>query len=361
MRNTITTLILFLFIATAQITFAQNNPALALSKGQEAIRFMDSGQIDESIALLKQAQNLDPNRFDYPYEIAYAHYLKKDYKKSIKILEKNKNHKDVTERLFQLLGNGYDLMGKSDKAFKAYDEGLVKFPKSGMIYLEKGNVYWGKEDYDKALAFYEKGIEVDPRFPSNYYRAALLYCGSNESVWGMIYGEIFMNLERNTKRTVEISKLLYDTYKSQIKFTSDTTMTSSFCQKMSINASAFSDPKNFKLPFCMVYGPTMMMAVAMEKRIDLGSLHNIRKSFIENYFINNFHTKYPNILFDYHDQALKAGHFEAYNHWILMMGDEDGFEKWQSTNKDKWDSFVKWFTTNGLEVSEDRKFHSGQY
>ncbi len=361
MNKIIKTLGLLLFIGTAQIAFGQSNPEQAHSKAQEAIRLMDNGKIDESIVLLKESQKLDPKRFDYPYEIAYAYYLKKDYKKSIKILEKNKSHKDVTERLFQLLGNGYDLSGKSDKAFKAYDEGLQKFPKSGMIYLEKGNVHWGKKEFDKALAFYEKGIEVDPRFPSNYYRATLLYCGATEEIWGLIYGEIFMNLEPNTKRTVEVSKLLYDTYKSQIVFTSDSTMTASFCQKIFVNASALSDPKNFKLPFCMVYGPAMMLAIAMEKKVDLESLNRIRTSFLDIYFQKSFNTQYPNVLFDYQDKILKAGHLEAYNHWILMMGDEAGFDKWLSANKDKWDGFVKWFTNNYLEITESNKFNSSQY
>lgn len=40
---------------------------------------------------------------------------------------------------------------------------------------------------------------------------------------------------------------------------------------------------------------------------------------------------------------------EAYNHWILMKGDEDAFGIWMNSNKEKWDNFVKWFTDNGLK------------
>ncbi len=76
----------------------------------------------------------------------------------------------------------------------------------------------GKKDYNKALTYFEKGIEVAPNYSSNYYWCARLYCNSTEEVWGMIYGEIFMNLERNSKRTAEISKLLFDTYKKEIKW-----------------------------------------------------------------------------------------------------------------------------------------------
>ena len=57
------------------------------------------------------------------------------------------------------------------------------------------------KEYSIALNYYEKGIEIDPKFPSNYYRAALLYDYSDHEIWGLIYGELFMDLEPNTKRT----------------------------------------------------------------------------------------------------------------------------------------------------------------
>lgn len=353
---------LFLFIAIGHVAYSQSNKEIALEKGMEAIKLMDNGQVDESIKLLEEAQKLDPERIDYPYELAYAHYLKEDYAGAIKILEKHTEHKDVNERLFQLLGNSYDNLGKTEKAFEAYDAGLKKFPNSGMILLEKGNVYWGKKEYGKALPFYEKGIESDPQFPSNYYRAALLYCSSTEEVWGMIYGEIFMNLERNSKRTSEISKLLYDTYKSQIQFTSDSSYTVSFCKNATISINDLKNPKKMILPFGIgLYEPLLMMSLVNEKTIDLNSLDRIRTNFIETYYKNDHDKKYPNILFDYHNKVKKAGHLEAYNHWILMKGDEEAFEAWYNSNKEKWENFAKWFSENGLKVDNSNKFFSGQY
>ena len=353
---------LFLFFITAQITYGQTNKEKALTKAQEAVTLMDNGKVDESIKLLKEAQTLDPDNYNYIYELAYAYYLKQDYKLACQLLEQNKNHKDVNERLYQLLGNSYDMLGESTKALAAYDEGLQKFPNSGMMYLEKGNVYWGKQDFNKALPFYEKGIEVDPKFSSNYYRATRIYCSSTEEVWGMIYGEIFMNLERNSKRTAEISKLLYDTYKSQIKFTGKNSFSVSFSQNATITINDLSDTSNIKLPYGVgVYEPTLSMSILTEKVIDINSLDRIRKSFVELYYKNGNGIKYPNALFDYQNKVLQAGHMEAYNHWILMKGDEEGFTKWQTSNKDKWDAFVKWFSSNGMVLNSSNKFYRGQY
>jgi tetratricopeptide (TPR) repeat protein len=329
---------------------------------QFRLHSLDNGQLDESIQLLEEAQQLDPDRFDYPYELAYAYYVKEDYKTAIKILEKNTEHKGVTEQLYQLLGNSYDILGNTDKAFNAYNAGLKKFPNSGIIYLEEGNVYWNKKEYGKACSFYEKGIEVDPKTPSNYYRAARIYCNSTEEVWGMIYGELFMNLERNSKRTSEISKLLFDTYKSQIKFSSDTSFSVSFSKNATIDEGDLKDPGKMKLPFGVgVYEPTLMFSMLSTKSIDIHSLDNIRSEFIDNYFKNGHDKTYPNILFSYQKKVKDTGHLEAYNHWILMKGDQAGFDKWQSENKDKWERFIQWFGDNGLKINDTNKFYREQY
>lgn len=345
-----------------QLSFAQTNKEKARELGLKAVTLMDSGEIEESLKLLKEATKLDPDNFNYPYETAYANYAKQDYKTAIKILEKLKTHKDVEPALFQLLGNSYDMTGKRELAFEAYDEGIAKFPNSGSLYLEKGNVHWALNEYNKALDYYEKGIEMDPKFPSNYYRATRIYCNSSEEVWGMIYGEIFMNLERNSKRTVEISKLLFDTYKKEIKFTSDSTMSVSFSQNATINIDDLSSGKDFKLPYGIgVYEPTLIMSLIGVKAIDINTLDGVRTRFLDAYYKGENYKSYPNVLFDYQKRIQTAGHLEAYNHWILMKGDETNFKAWQIDNKKKWDDFVTWFTENGLVIDQNNRFSTSQY
>jgi len=342
--------------------YAQSNKELAKQKGQEAVELMDNGQITESITLLKEAMQLDPESNVYPYEIALAHYYLKEYKKAIDILEKLAKRKDVSKNTFQLLGNSYDMEGNPSKAIATYEKGLKKFPNAGNLYLEMGVMQIAKEDYDKALSFFEKGIEADPAYPSNYYWTSKIFIGSSEKLWGMIYGELFMNLERNSKRTQEISKLLFDTYKSQIQFTSDTSISVSFSKISTISLSELADPKNLRLPYgLIVYEPTLLLSIPLEKKIDISALDRIRTRFVQTYFKNDHHKKYPNVLFSFQKQLLEIGHLEAYNHWILMQGDEQGFTEWEQANKDKWNSFVEWFTKNPLQIEDSNKFIRATY
>jgi len=349
-------------ISISTSTFGETEKQKAHDLGMQAIKVMDAGKIEEAITLLEEAKELDSENINYPYEIAYAHYLNKDYKKAIDILKELTKHPQSTARIYQMLGNACDMDGDREKASKVYDLGLKKFPKSGILYVERGGMEYVKENDKGALEYYEKGIQVDPKFPSNYYWASKLYLSSTEKVWGMLYGEIFMNLERGSKRTAEISKLLYDTYKSQIKFKSEDSYSVDFSRNSTILVKSGDDPKKMKLPFEIgVYEPVLATSIAGEKSINLDALHRIREKFLESYYSRDFQKNYPNVLFDYQRKIKSSGHLEAYNHWLLMKGDEEAFDQWVSGKDEVFEKFATWLGENPIGIDSENKFHRSQY
>ena len=207
--------LIVLFCSTA---FSQTDGEKAEKLAREAIQKMDAGFTAESIELLNQAIELDPeNKLYYDYEIAFAYQIDKKYPEAIEILEGLLDDEKVHGQIYQTLGNLYDYNGDPEKAVETYKKGLEIFPDYGGLYLELANITgFTLKDYDKALQLYEMGIKADPMFPSNYYWAAKYYMSSTIKVHGIIYAEIFMNLERNSQRTQEISKMLYDTYYENI-------------------------------------------------------------------------------------------------------------------------------------------------
>jgi tetratricopeptide (TPR) repeat protein len=247
-------------------------------------------------------------------------------------------------------------LGKSDTALAVYAEGLKKFPKSGVLYLEEGVIPLSKKDYNKAISCFEKGIEVQPAFPSNYYWAARLYCNSGEKLWGLIYGELFINLERNSRRTQEISKLLFDTYKGGIIFSTGGKTSISLSQDNVIDATQ----KRTKLPYGLIYEPSMAFATIDQTRVDLNSLDSIRTNFLK-FYKEKFMKDYPNALFSYQDEIYSSGNFEAYNQWLLSQGDASAFSEWKTANKDKWDRFFTWFTANPIKLNDTNRFYRTQY
>ncbi len=356
-------ILLLSLLVSSSLTFGQteSDKEKAFEYGMEAIKIMDEGKFDEAIELLKKAEKLDPDRVDYPYEIAYALYSQKEYKKTIKVLKKIIDHVNANDQLYQLLGNCYDNIGEPENALEIYKQGLEKFPNSGKLYLEQGIVEYFQENYDNAVNYWEKGVEVDPTFSSNYYWLAKIYSLTDERIWAVLYGEVFINLERNSERTIEMSKLLFETYKESIYVTSDTSGGVSFSKEIIIDPS-----KEFTIPLNMTYGLTMTMSLPLEmmnneSEISLKSINKLRQNFITNWFGQERDKDYPSLLFDYQKMLQEKGYFEAYNYWFLMKGCEDEFGEWYEINESNFKEFADWFNENPLVVNKENYFSRLKY
>ncbi|WP_198315844.1 tetratricopeptide repeat protein [Chitinophaga tropicalis] len=357
---------LFFSAANAQTISEQ-----ALAKGREATQLMDDGKIEESIVLLKEAQQMDPENNLYTYEIALARYRQQNYKAVIDLLKPLTKKKNCDAQIYQMLGNAYDDGGNPEKAIATYEKGMKIFPDAGRLYVERGLMEMKANDYNKALKFFEMGIKVDPMYPSNYYRAAKIFLDSDQEVWGMIYGEIFVNLERNTKRTEEISKLLYTTYKGEIKFTNDTSFAVSFCKN---NTTIYLDDKAKKkdrldnlmaqmtaaltLSYGSRYELAMAKAITGEKIINLSSLNRIRDRFLDVYQADSLQSV---VLFDYQRKIRDAGHLEAYNYWILAQAGGEEAEMWISAHEQQWKDFIEWFRNNRIDILPEKAFYRLKY
>ncbi len=363
--------LVFLSFGNNVSLFAQNESQEVSDLIKAAVFKMDNGDFDESILLLEKAEKMDSKSTYVKYEMSYAYYLKKDYNKSIKILNKLIKRNDALDYYYQMLGNAYDNNGESDKAIKAYAEGIKRFPNSGKLFLETGNVYYNQKDYDSAIRWYEKGVEADPKYPSNYFRMAHLFLNSDQEVWGMIYGEIFLNLEPSSKRSSVMSEMLYNTYKNEIKFEDTVSKVSFSKQQIDISydpdkeddllaklTKAYEDSKDVsKMPWAnRVYEQVMLSSLGDEKVINLASLNRIRSNFVDIYFEKAHNVGNSVLLFDFQKRLKDAGYFETYNYWLLSQGNVDEFNEWLKDNKDKYDGFIYWMNNNSIQIDESNVF-----
>lgn len=354
---------LVFFLTISSFSFCQDSKKeqKAYELAIKAIDLMNEGNFKEAIKLLEKAQKLDPDRIDYPYEIAYALYSNEKYANAIGVLESLKDHPDVTELIFQLLGNAYDNTGKPDKAIEIYKQGLKSFPNSGRLYLEQGIVEYYREKYDNAIDYWEKGVEVDPTFSSNYYWLGKIFSYTEERIWSILYGEIFINLERNSDRTVEMSKILFDTYKESIYINSDTSGGVRFSKVMTV------DPKKkFKIPFQIAFGLTMTMSLAIniiyeDQEISIGTINTIRQNFISNWYNQKRNKDYPNLLFDFQKLLKEKGFFDAYNYRFLMKGNEEEFAEWYNNNESIFNEFADWYNEIPLKITSKNYFSRLKY
>jgi tetratricopeptide (TPR) repeat protein len=202
---------LFLLFSLFSLTVAQAQETPL----ETARSFMRSGDFENAILVLNRAIQQDAKNLELQKELALAYYFKRDYSKALDQIKLAMDNNDADVTTYQVAGNIYKALEEVKEADKMYKKALKKFPKSGALYSEYGELLWAKKDYE-AIEYWEKGIQADPSFAGNYYNAAVFHFYTKDKVWALIYGEIFVNMEYLTERATTIKKLLLDAYKEKL-------------------------------------------------------------------------------------------------------------------------------------------------
>ena len=347
------TLILLFCLLTVTSVYTQTHED-AVNYVKDGIRLVDEGKLDEGIVSIKKALDIEPKNTTFNYELAFAYYKMGKYDKVITILEKVKNNPDSYDIVYSVLGNAYDILGDRDKALEIYKAGLKKFPNSGKIYLELGVVEMSEKNYEEALKYYEKGIKAEPTHPSNYYWASIFYAASDIPMWGLIYGELFLNLEQNTKRTETISKMMYKVYSESITFKD-----SAGKKNTTIKLNKFNNGKGFDSEYeiTAMYASFGLAADSNFKEMNISAMNKLRNEFTDMWYTSERTKNKHNVLFDYHKMLQDKGLFEAYNYFLLAYGNTDEFNTWAAENKDKVKEFDDWFSNYGINLTRENALY----
>ncbi len=179
-------------------------------KIQKAIALIDNGAIDTAIQLLNEVVSTDANNTHGLYELGLAYSLKNEYDKAIEIFNKLTKSEECNDQIYAMLGNCYDMKGDIENAMKAYEKGIEQFPESGFLYNELGTMALRDNAHPaKAYESYLMGIAKSPDFSPCYYRAAFMALTDGYLVDGLIYGEMYIAMEKeNGARLKRIGQLM---------------------------------------------------------------------------------------------------------------------------------------------------------
>lgn len=302
-----------LFSATA--SFAQTAHETAYS-------FMRTGDHDNAILVLNKAIQTEPGNEQLLQDLALAYYYKKDFVQAKTYAKKLTDLDEIDVTSYQIAGTVYRALEEIKEADKLYKKALKKYPSSGVLYSEYGEMLWNKND-NSAIKMWEKGIEMAPSYPGNYYHAATYYHYTKDKVWPLIYGEIFVNMEYLTERATEVKKLLLSSYKEKL-----------FLEK--------GDEGNKKSsPFARAVNEIYQKQESLTgKGLTVETLTMIRTKFLLDWFAK-YGDKYPFFLFDYQRQLVREGMFEAYNQWLFGPVDNlAAFDNWSRTHADTYKKFM---------------------
>jgi tetratricopeptide (TPR) repeat protein len=328
-------LVTCLLLSVSGILKAQQ-PDSTSPEGKAKI-FLRQGDYTNAIMLLNRAAASNPTDLGIQKDLAYAYYMKRDFVKGLEVAKPIVKRNDADVQSFQILGMMLKAVEERKECEKMYKEGLRRFPNSGVLYNEYGEMLWTKEDFANALKLWERGILSEPSYPGNYYNAAKFYYFSADKVWGILYGEIFVNLESYSQRTTEIQTQLFDGYKKL--FTDPDIMKNQEHRGDFANAVL----ENMKRNSGLVAGG-----------ITVESLNKLRKAFIADWYQKDA-SRFPYRLFEHQQQLIKADMFDAYNQWVFSAANAPQYQQWVTNHTEELNKFTN------FQKNRVFKLPKGQY
>ncbi len=350
-RNSLLLVLLFIFSIgmQAQKTTVKVNQLLQKAKDSIAVGYTDAG-----MKFLEQAEKLAPNNAAIQFEKAYVLYVEEAYEQSVTLLQKLLETPQLKEDYYILLGTNYDMLHQPDSAIIAYKNGLDHFPQSGRLYYESGIVEFQQQQYEKAAVFWESGVKQQPNYAGNYYMLAKLFSFTKEKIWVLLYGEIFMNLEPDTERTSEISRLLYNVYEHGLHRKTDT--------ENQFFITETTDSLSFEYNFAKVLSASAK-TIQAHPPLTLDVIYSIRKQFLLHWYSQPeaYVVKFPNALIAHQKELVAKGSFEAYTYWLLSEGNYKEFEVWYTMHKHIYKQLVAYLTTNPCQLTKEDHYSISDY
>ena len=145
----------------------------------EAHLSLKKGRIDEAIAFMQQAQQLDPESIYLKRELAGMWLRKKDIRAAQELLDSIlENHPDDIETLL-LAGRVNQNQKQYEKAMEAYSRVIRLDPTRQNVYLVLGGMYMDQERWQDARVVYQQLVD---RFPGSY--AGYFFLGRISSIQG---------------------------------------------------------------------------------------------------------------------------------------------------------------------------------
>ena len=318
-------------------SFAQENDPKTMH--ETARTFMRSGDFDNAVMVLNRALLQDKDNLEMQKDLTMSYYLKRDYVKALEEVKKLIDRDDADVICYQIAGNVYKALEKVKDCEKVYKAGLKKFPRSGPLYSEYGELLWAAKDHS-AIQLWEKGIQVDPASAGNYYNAALYYFYTKDKVWSLVYGEILVNMESRSERGAAMKQLLWQGYK----------------EKLFADVDLMKGQEKNKSEFAKAFLQTMNKQAGLTaKGINPETLSMIRSRFILDWF-NTYGNRFPFRLFDYQRQLLQEGLFDAYNQWLFGPVDNlAAYDSWTKTHAEQYEAL------NAFQANKIFRMPAGQY
>jgi len=318
----------------------------------DARNYISNGNFAQAIAICQQAIQIAPSQMVLHRELGRAYHLLGNNDEAINVLEPIITSGDADDQTYQTMATCLMAKNEKKKAKAMLQKGMQQYPHSGLLYHEMGKMYDDDNEAIYALETWLDGIQADPTYHVNYYEAARTYMNTNKTTWAIIYGEIFVNIERQTPRADETKQMLMEAYK-----------------KLYADVAAGDDMPKYKngkgntgvVPFEEAVRSTYIkLSPVVSDGINAENLAMLRTRFsIE--WSYKYAAQFPFSLFTYYDMMLRNGYFDIYNEWLFGKAEsQQSFESWNAFHAGDMPKYETWAQAHPMRPADGDFYNDKQ-
>lgn len=291
---------------------------------KEARAYHSQGNLREAIVRYQQAIQIAPDIMLLHRELAYAYYLAQGYDEAIATLEPIIKQGQADAETYKIMAQCLTAKREFKKAKKLLKDAITAIPDAGTLYHQAGLLYEEDKEQVYALETWLEGISKDPSFHLNYYEAARSYMNTDKTIWAILYGEIFVNMEQQTKRSYDTRAMLVEAYKKLF-----TSLSTGNIPKF--GSATEKTSKSFEQA---VYETFISLSPVMSDGFTTENLIMLRTRFIMDWTLQ-YAAQYPFALFARHNDMISNGYFDSYNQWLFgKVENQQQFEAWKKFHPD---------------------------
>lgn len=296
---------------------------------RSAHEYMQIGNYREAIRIYRQAIVLEPGDAILSLELGRAQYLAGDFSDAEATLTAAVGKAGSTDVCYQLLALSQEEQHNEKKAKKTIEEGLERFPASGLLYNERGKLFYSSKKRDDALNAWLDGTLKAPVYAPNYMNLSIVYLESNSVIWGLLYGEMYLCLTHDTTGDAVLKSKIFAGYKKMFDGIG--------------SAAGLPDKNDVQAKFIdAVQKVYLQLTPVVSDGITAENLTMVRTRFLMDWY-SKYAAEYPFSLFAYYFEMIRTGHFEIYNEVLFGKAENDAqFIAWDKFHEGDIARFVGW-------------------
>lgn len=305
---------------------------------ETANNYLLTGDFPNAIMVFNQAVQAEPKNIIYRRELARAYYLQGDLTKAELTIKPILKLPNADAETFLIAGKIYARMQNLESAKEAIQTGIEKFPATGVLYEQKGQLCIQQKNYKEAAQVWELGIEKNPGYPLNYFNLAKTYFVNKQYARAIVYAEHFIDMESFSNRTEELKNILFDSYKFLIADLNN--------NELKKGKKSKREPETFEE--CWINTLDHCKNV-VSGGINTENLTMLRIRFLLEW--NKWYAQtFPLELIDYQQRLVLNGYYDAYNVWLFGRADnEKRMKLWTQNHSTLMNDFDTYFRSNKLE------------